>query len=73
MKKQIYIEGMSCGNCVRHVKEALREIPGVGNVLVNLQEKNAIVEVNGQVTDISLKEAIEEVGYIVMGIYEFTL
>ena len=73
MKKQIYIEGMSCGNCVRHVQEALRGIPGVGNVQVNLQEKNAIVEVNGQVTDISLKEAIEEVGYIVMGINEFTL
>ncbi|MEG2018838.1 MAG: cation transporter, partial [Clostridium sp.] len=32
MKKKISIEGMSCGHCVNHVKEALSELPGVTSV-----------------------------------------
>lgn len=68
MRKQINIDGMSCGNCVRHVEAALREVAGVGGILVNLEEKMAIVEVNDAVTDANLKEAIEEAGYDVTGI-----
>jgi copper ion binding protein len=68
MKKQISIKGMSCFNCVRHVEEALNEVPGVRNIQVNLQEKSAVMDVDDQVTDAGLKKAIEEVGYIVMSI-----
>jgi len=72
MKKQINIKGMSCRNCVRHVEEVLNEIPGVGNILVNLQKNNAEVEVNDTVTEIRLKEAIEEAGYEVTEIMNLT-
>lgn len=68
MKKQISIKGMSCFNCVRHVEEALNEVPGVRNVQVNLQEKSAVMDVEDQVADACLKIAIEEVGYTVMEI-----
>lgn len=68
MKKQINIEGMSCGHCVSHVEEALKEVAGVSSVYVDLQGKNAIVEINGTVTDELLKAAVEEVGYEVTGI-----
>jgi copper ion binding protein len=68
MKKQINIEGMSCGHCVRHVEEALKEVAGVGTVQVNLQGKNAVVEANDSVTDEALKAAVEEAGYDVTGI-----
>lgn len=68
MKKQISIEGMSCVHCVKHVEEALKEITGVVNVQVSLQDKNAVVEVADAVSDAKLKEAIEEVGYDVTGI-----
>lgn len=34
MKKTINIEGMVCGNCVMHVKNALMDVSGVTNVIV---------------------------------------
>jgi len=68
MKKQINIEGMSCGHCVKHVEEALKEVAGVSGVQVDLQGKKAIVEISDTVTDEQLKAAVEEVGYDVTGI-----
>lgn len=67
MKKQITIEGMSCGHCVRHVEEALREI-GAVRVEVNLQGKYAIAEADSEIEDSKIKEAIEEAGYDVLEI-----
>ena len=68
MKKQINIEGMSCGHCVKHVENALVEVKGVEKVEVNLQDKNAIVVLNQEVDDSKLKEAVEEAGYDVTSI-----
>lgn len=68
MKKKINIEGMSCMHCVKHVEEALKELAGVIKVTVDLNEKNAVVELDGDVQDSQLKEVIEEVGYDVIGI-----
>jgi copper chaperone len=68
MKKQINIEGMSCGHCVSHVEEALKEVAGVNGVYVDLQGKNAVVEISDIVTDEQLKAAVEEVGYDVTSI-----
>jgi copper chaperone len=71
MKKKVLIEGMSCGHCVNHVKEALSEFNGVTNVDVNLDGKYAILEATGEVKDEELKTAINEVGYKVIGIEAF--
>lgn len=68
MKKKILIEGMSCGHCVAHVKEALEGIDGVSAVEVSLEGKYATVET--EVNDEILKEAIEEEGYDVLKIEE---
>lgn len=68
MKKRITIEGMSCSHCVGHVSEALKEICGVKNVWVNLDEKNATVELAHDVEDNKLKEAVIEAGYDVVNI-----
>lgn len=70
MKKQINIEGMSCGHCVKHVESALMEISGVEKVDVSLKDKNAIVELKQEVEDSKLKEAIEEAGYEAVAIKE---
>ena len=67
MKKQISIEGMSCGHCVGHVKEALKEI-GATKVEVNLQGKYAVAEAGIEIEDSKIKEAIEEAGYDVVDI-----
>ncbi|WHH61532.1 copper ion binding protein [Petroclostridium sp. X23] len=68
MTKKIFIEGMSCGHCVKHVEEALKEVSGVSSVSVSLEGKFAEVRLNSQVSDDALKAAIEDVGYDVVKI-----
>ncbi|MDW7662542.1 MAG: heavy-metal-associated domain-containing protein [Bacillota bacterium] len=65
MKKIIAIEGMSCGHCAGRVTDALGKINSVENVNVNLVEKIAIVDLSQDVEDIQLKEAVQDVGYVV--------
>jgi copper chaperone len=67
MKKKILVEGMSCGHCVNHVSEALKDI-GAKDIEVNLDSKLATAEISEDITDEAIKEAIEEAGYDVVGI-----
>jgi copper chaperone len=67
MKKKILVEGMSCGHCVNHVSEALKEI-GATNVEVSLEGKLATAELADNITDDAIKLAIEDAGYDVVGI-----
>lgn len=68
MKKKILIEGMSCGHCVKHVKEALSELNGVTSVDVNLDGKYAILDAKNDVKDEEIKLAIDDAGYEVVKI-----
>ena len=47
---------------------ALREIKGVQDVAVSLENKSAQVQLSQDVTDAVLKAAIEDAGYEVTGI-----
>jgi len=67
MKKKILIEGMSCGHCVNHVVEALKEI-GAKDVDVSLEKRLAIAELSEDVTDDVIKAAIDDAGYEVVKI-----
>jgi len=67
MKKKILVEGMSCGHCVNHVSEALKDI-GAKDVEVSLDKKLASVEISENITDEAIKAAIEEAGYDVVRI-----
>ncbi len=60
------VDGMTCGNCVAHVKKAIEEINGVETAQVSLEEKKVKVSTNGQVNPAQIKEAIEEAGYDVV-------
>lgn len=66
MKKKILVEGMMCGHCVNHVKVALEDL-GATDIEVNLEKKLATAEV-GNSSDESIKAAIEDAGYDVVGI-----
>ncbi|MCR1897525.1 copper ion binding protein [Irregularibacter muris] len=68
MTKKILIEGMSCGHCVNHVKEALGELSGVTNVDVDLSAKTAVLEASVDISDEEIKYTIEDVGYEVVKI-----
>ena len=63
MKTVLNIEGMSCQNCVRHVKEALEAVSGVKSVEVDLAGKSAAVEHGDEATFDTLKAAVEDAGY----------
>ena len=63
MEKILKIEGMMCNHCVMHVQKTLAAIPGVAEVTVSLEEKNAKVKLNQDVADEVFKTAIEDAGY----------
>lgn len=66
MTTTISIEGMMCSHCQGRVEKALKETPGVTNVIVSLEKKNAIVE--GEASQEVLKQAVADAGYEVVGI-----
>lgn len=69
MKKKLLVNGMSCGHCVNHLKTALEEdIEGVEVVEVSLQDKCAIVYMQDNVSEESLRLLIEDLGYELVGI-----
>jgi len=57
------ITGMTCNNCVRHVDEALRKVPGVEKVVVSLPEGQAMVDHDDLTTIPALLAAVESAGY----------
>lgn len=62
-KSTLRIEGMSCAHCARHVKEALEELEGVNEAVVDLEGKTATVEYGGSATVEAMTAAVEEAGY----------
>jgi Cu+-exporting ATPase len=63
-KKSIYpVGGMTCASCVAHVEEALRDVPGVTSVAVNLGSEKATVEYIEGTTYADMKKAVEDAGY----------
>lgn len=61
----VYIEGMMCNNCKRHVEDALKKL-GL-DAEVSLENKNAKI-LNTDINDEIITKAIEDAGYDVMEI-----
>ena len=62
------VDGMPCGNCVRHVTEELTAIPGVRDVSVDLHAggSSPVTVVHDEpLSDDAVREAVEEAGYAV--------
>jgi copper chaperone len=55
------ITGMTCDNCVHHVTEAIKNVPGVTATQVSLAENSAKVE--GDFDPAKVAAAVEEEGY----------
>ena len=62
---ELNVSGMTCNNCVRHVTEALRSVPGVRSADTNLETASARVRwAPGATPDVaSLLAAVQEAGY----------
>jgi Cu+-exporting ATPase len=59
------IEGMSCATCALRVERALRAVPGVHDVQVNLATDSAAVAAAPTVAAGALQRAVEQAGYAV--------
>ena len=62
MKKEMLVEGMSCGHCSARVEKALNAIDGV-TATVDLDKKTAFIELAKEVPDSALKAAVEDAGW----------
>lgn len=63
------IEGMTCASCVGRVDKALRAVPGVVDVSVNLANERALVQAAPRATlAAELAEAVRRAGYETPGV-----
>ena len=67
MNKTIHIDGMMCTHCTGRVEKALNDLPGV-EATVDLDSKSAAVICTPDVSDDTLRQAVEDAGYHVTGI-----
>jgi len=60
------INGMTCASCVSHVEGALKNLPGVSNVTVNLATNKANLSYDPQRVKLDdMRRAVEDVGYAI--------
>ena len=58
------VTGMTCGGCISNVTQALKAIPGVGDVTVSLSAGEATVQYDERLTSPDqLKSAVKGAGY----------
>lgn len=70
MTKTMIVEGMSCGHCTARVQKALEAVEGVASVEMSLEEKSAVIVLDQEVSEETLKGAVTEAGYEVLEIKE---
>ncbi len=63
MRKIMKIEGMMCGHCTGRVQKALEALAHVSGVTMSLEDKTAAVELEAEVADEVLTNAVKEAGY----------
>lgn len=61
MKTTLKITGMTCQNCVNHVRSALNSVAGVEAATVGLATGTAVV--SGQTDELELMMAVRDQGY----------
>ncbi len=66
--KTVHIEGMHCNHCKMSVEKALNSLEGVVKTEVDLEKKQAVIELNKDVDDGKIKAVIEEEGFEVKSI-----
>ena len=67
-RETLLVEGMMCGHCEAHVKEALEKVDGVAEALCDHEKGTAEILMNGPVDESALKAAVEGAGYTFKGV-----
>ncbi len=59
------VKGMTCGHCVRAIKNSLEQLTGVLRADVRLEDRRAVVDFDPLVISVDrLAEAIHDEGYV---------
>ena len=66
MEKTVHIEGMMCPHCEANVKQTLEAFAQVDEAVVSHESGTAILTLNADLSDETIKKAIEEKGYKVI-------
>ena len=61
------VSGMTCSHCVSSVTEEVSELPGVDDVVVDLESGRLTVSAAVPLTDDQVRGAVEEAGYSLTG------
>ena len=67
MEKTLKVEGMMCEHCEARVKKALEAVPGVESAVASHKEGTAVVTLSQDVPYETLKKAVEDQDYKVIG------
>ena len=62
----IKVKGMMCGGCENRVKNAIKDIEGVENVIADHTTGEDIITTNDNVSQNIIEEVIEDIGYEVV-------
>lgn len=62
-EKTYKVPDVSCEHCVAAVNKELRQIEGVHDVIVDLNDKTVTVRMDDSVTDEQIIEGLDEAGY----------
>jgi len=65
---RIRIRGMSCENCVRHVRQALSKLAGVKSVAVHLHPGEALVDASVPLDEDTVRATVAAEGYEVVAV-----
>ena len=68
MEKTMEIRGMMCGHCEAAVKKALEALPQVDEAVVSHEKGTAVVKLNAEIADETLKKTVEDKDYQVVSV-----
>ena len=64
MKKIVmYIQGMHCASCASNIEKSLSKINGIKNIRVNVIMKKGYAEIEDNVKEEDIKNAVKKAGY----------
>lgn len=64
-KSILTVPDMTCNNCVMHVKNAIQNVDGVGNIFIDLKTKKVEIYCDLNTDENAIKTQIEKAGYSV--------
>lgn len=62
------VDGMTCGGCANSVKTAFSNIVGITQVAIDLDEKEAHIEADKDITKEDLVKALEDTSYTIQSL-----